>query len=112
MCFLVSFFNYRRCSGTGLPSDVNPVYESLEEIHVFILAHILRRPIIVVAKSMLSSSDGAALAPIPFSGIYLPLQCEPADCHKSPLMLAYENSHFSALVWMDCDNETYSLCEF
>lgn len=28
-------------------------YESLEEFHVFLLAHVLRRPIIVVADNML-----------------------------------------------------------
>ena len=31
----------------------NPLYESLEEIHVLVLAHILRRPIIVVADTVL-----------------------------------------------------------
>ena len=29
------------------------VYESLEDIHVFVLAHVLRRPIIVVADTVL-----------------------------------------------------------
>ena len=28
-------------------------YESLEEFHVFVLAHVLRRPIIVVADTIL-----------------------------------------------------------
>jgi hypothetical protein len=31
----------------------NATYESLEEIHVFALAHVLRRPIIVIADLML-----------------------------------------------------------
>jgi len=77
------------------------VFESLEEVHVFILAHVLRRPIIVVAKSVLTNIDGEALAPIPFGGIYLPLQCAPSDCHRSPLLLTYDAAHFSALVWME-----------
>ena len=34
----------------------NPLYESLEEIHVLVLAHILRRPIIVVADTVLKVS--------------------------------------------------------
>ena len=72
-------------------------YESLEEFHVFILAHVLRRPIIVVADTMLKDSNGEALAPIPFEGIYLPMETEPALCHRSPLLLTYDASHFSGL---------------
>jgi len=76
------------------------VYESLEELHVFILAHVLRRPIIVIAETMLKDSSGSALAPIPFAGVYLPLECRPSSCHRSPLILAYHASHFSPLVCM------------
>jgi len=83
--------------------DSEAVFESLEEVHVFVLAHVLRRPIIVIAKSVLTNVDGEALAPIPFGGIYLPLQCAPSDCHRSPLLLTYDAAHFSALVWMDSD---------
>lgn len=36
----------------------DPVYESLEEFHVFVLAHVLRRPIVVVADTMLRDSGG------------------------------------------------------
>jgi len=81
--------------------DSETVFESLEELHVFILAHVLRRPIVVIAKSMLTNIDGEALAPIPFGGVYLPLQCAPCDCHRSPLLLTYDAAHFCALVWMD-----------
>jgi OTU domain-containing protein 7 len=34
------------------------VYESLEEIHIFALAHVLRRPIIVIADTMLKDITG------------------------------------------------------
>lgn len=78
------------------------IYESLEEIHVLALAHVLRRPIIVVADTVLRDMNGDALAPIPFGGIYLPLECSPSECHRSPLLLAYDGGHFSALVAMDC----------
>ena len=44
--------------------------------------------------------NGDALAPIPFGGVYLPLECDPKDCHKSPLLLTYNAGHFSALVSM------------
>jgi hypothetical protein len=50
---------------------------------------------------MLHDSNGDALAPIPFGGIYLPLECSPQDCHRYPLVLAYDAAHFSALVLID-----------
>ena len=67
---------------------------------MFVLAHVLQRPILVVADAFLRDSDGEALAPIPFGGIYLPLEIEPANCCASPVMLAYDAAHFSALVPM------------
>lgn len=47
----------------------DPVYESLEEFHVFVLAHILRRPIVVVADTMLrdSGGEGAFLLTLPLT---------------------------------------------
>ncbi|XP_033749175.1 OTU domain-containing protein 7A-like [Pecten maximus] len=77
------------------------VYESLEEFHVFVLAHVLQRAIIVVADTILKDSHGDALAPIPFGGIYLPLETESKSCYKSPLLLTYDAAHFSALVPME-----------
>uniref|UniRef100_A0A8C1KTM8 ubiquitinyl hydrolase 1 n=1 Tax=Cyprinus carpio TaxID=7962 RepID=A0A8C1KTM8_CYPCA len=82
-------------------SQEEPVYESLEEFHVFVLAHVLRRPIVVVADTMLRDSGGEAFAPIPFGGIYLPLEVPANKCHRSPLVLAYDQAHFSALVSME-----------
>ncbi|XP_077174511.1 OTU domain-containing protein 7A isoform X2 [Paroedura picta] len=88
-------------TGGGVENSEDPVYESLEEFHVFVLAHILRRPIVVVADTMLRDSGGEAFAPIPFGGIYLPLEVPPNRCHCSPLVLAYDQAHFSALVSME-----------
>ncbi|XP_020640396.2 OTU domain-containing protein 7A isoform X2 [Pogona vitticeps] len=88
-------------TGGGVDNSEDPVYESLEEFHVFVLAHILRRPIVVVADTMLRDSGGEAFAPIPFGGIYLPLEVMPNRCHCSPLVLAYDQAHFSALVSME-----------
>ena len=48
--------------------DAEVSYMSLEEFHVFVLANVLRRPIIVVADTILKDQDGEALAPIPFGG--------------------------------------------
>lgn len=53
-CFLtfpLSFF-------PRVDNSEDPVYESLEEFHVFVLAHVLRRPIVVVADTMLRDSGG------------------------------------------------------
>lgn len=55
--------------------------------------------------------NGEALAPIQFGGIYLPLECYPCDCHRSPLLLVYDGGHFSALVAMETPNSTLS-CMF
>lgn len=73
-------------------------YESLEEIHIFALAHVLRRAVIVIADKVLKDSCGEDLAPIYFGGIYLPLDINPTACYKSPVVLAYDASHFSPLV--------------
>lgn len=81
------------------------IYESLEEFHVFVLSHILQRVIIVVADTVLKDSMGEALAPIPFGGIYLPLECDPKSCYQSPLLLTYDAAHFSALVPMETDEK-------
>ncbi|XP_070541804.1 OTU domain-containing protein 7B-like [Ptychodera flava] len=88
---------------TEEPEDENCTYESLEEFHVFVLAHVLRRPIIVVADTVLRDSNGEAFAPIPFGGIYLPLECKETECQRSPLVLTYDAAHFSALVAMESD---------
>ncbi|KAM4735397.1 OTU domain-containing protein 7B isoform 2-T2 [Anableps anableps] len=93
--------HYSTNSTNGAESSDEPVYESLEEFHVFVLAHVLRRPIVVVADTMLRDSGGEAFAPIPFGGIYLPLEVPAAKCHRSPLVLAYDQAHFSALVSME-----------
>ncbi|XP_068611798.1 OTU domain-containing protein 7B [Brachionichthys hirsutus] len=92
--------HYSTNGTTGAESSDEPVYESLEEFHVFVLAHVLKRPIVVVADTMLRDSGGEAFAPIPFGGIYQPLEVPAAKCHRSPLVLAYDQAHFSALVSM------------
>ncbi|XP_059621538.1 OTU domain-containing protein 7B-like [Phlebotomus argentipes] len=94
--------NLRRCS---FPIDridsATAVYESLEEIHVLVLAHVLKRTIIVIADTVLRDLNGEAMAPIPFGGIYMPLEVNPNECQREPLILAYDMAHFSALVRMD-----------
>lgn len=85
-------------------------FESLEDIHVFVLAHVLRRPIIIVADQFLYGFGGEPIAPIPFGGVYLPLECDPSTCFKSPLVLAFDSAHFSPLVPSDEKKDTKSNC--
>lgn len=80
-------------------------YQSLEEVHILALAHVLQRPIIVMAETMLRDSDGVPIAPIPFGGIYLPLDLPPSRCHRTPLLLAYHSAHFSPLVTVDSSSD-------
>ncbi|XP_021708186.1 OTU domain-containing protein 7B isoform X2 [Aedes aegypti] len=81
--------------------DENATYESLEEIHVLALAHILRRTIIVVSDVFLRDMNGEAFSPIPFGGVYLPFEVPSNECHRTPFLLAYDMAHFSALVVME-----------
>lgn len=87
------------------PMMSSVVYESLEEFHVFVLAHVIQRPIIVVADTILRDAGGEAMAPIPFGGIYLPLECDSSHCYRTPLLLTYDAAHFSALVPMELSNK-------
>ncbi|KAJ8680136.1 hypothetical protein QAD02_015923 [Eretmocerus hayati] len=86
-------------------NQMSTSYQSLEEIHILALAHVLRRPIIVVAETMLRDSEGEALAPIAFGGIYLPLEIDGCLCHRTPLLLAYHSAHFSPLVTVDSSSD-------
>lgn len=73
--------------------------ESLDEFHAFVLANVLRRPIIMYAAPKLRSYETeGTLQKINFHGIYLPLLWAPDSCKKDPLPLAYHVGHFSALV--------------
>ncbi|KAE9548140.1 hypothetical protein FO519_008647 [Halicephalobus sp. NKZ332] len=95
------------CSdGPSKSHSTEQIYESLETVHVFALAHILKRPIVIVSDTVLRNANGEELSPIPFGGIYLPLECPPEQCHRSPLVLCYDSSHFSALVAMRSTNNS------
>ena len=79
-------------------SVYRPNYESLEEVHVFALAHVIKRPIIIISDTILKGVSGEDLAPIYFGGIYLPLEYHHDRCYKSPMVLAYDSAHFSPLL--------------
>uniref|UniRef100_A0A8C3XSA4 ubiquitinyl hydrolase 1 n=1 Tax=Chelydra serpentina TaxID=8475 RepID=A0A8C3XSA4_CHESE len=74
-------------------------YNSLEEIHIFVLVNILRRPIIVLADKMLRSLEsGSSFAPLTVGGVYLPLHWPAEECYRYPIVLGYENTHFTSLI--------------
>lgn len=78
---------------------------ALEQMHIFTLAHILRRPIIVYGVKYVKSFRGEALGYARFEGIYLPLLWEPTFCWKSPIALGYTRGHFSALIAVEPESE-------
>jgi len=71
---------------------------SLEQLHIFCLAHVLRRPIIVYGVKYVKSWRGENLGYAKFEGVYLPLLWEPAFCYRTPLALGYTRGHFCALI--------------
>ena len=80
-------------------------FESLEEIHIFVLANILRRPIIVLAEPIMRSVYGSTVAPNNCGGIYLPLLLPPGDCVKTPIVLGFESNHFAPFVGGDIQDD-------
>jgi len=77
-------------------------YRSLEDFHVYVLANVLHRPVLVIAMSHLYSQDNQdLLAPVYFGGVYLPLERDAAVCYTTPLILAYDSSHFCPLLPME-----------
>lgn len=85
--------------------DDNIAYQSLEEIHVLALTYVLRRPIIIIADTVLHNVNDEILAPIRFNGIYLPFEVQAHECHRAPLLLTYNAGHFCALVSMVSIND-------
>ncbi|ESN94132.1 hypothetical protein HELRODRAFT_87676, partial [Helobdella robusta] len=103
------FFNNNNSNNVDNSDEI--LYESLEELHVFVLAHVLKRTIIIIADTILKNLNGEPLAPISFGGIYLPLELPPEECHRSPLLLTYDAAHFSALVPMENTTEIVCLAD-
>ena len=83
--------------------DVNALtYKSLEHIHVFVLANILRRPIVIISDTVVHYPSGSVHESVnSFDGIYLPLLWQPADCVRYPVVLGFASSHFAPLLGMD-----------
>ena len=99
---------WRRVVDMCNPLGYNGRTESLEEFHIFVLANVLRRPVIVYGLHKVRSlASGVTLAPCNIPGIYLPLLWTPDCVAKNPICLGYAGSHFSALVPSDDYNPRY-----
>lgn len=89
----------RLISQTEFPCGPNGAqFGSLAEIHIFVLANILRRSIIVVSDDTLRGPYGDSYSPVNIGGVYLPLLWDSVDCVKSPLVIGYANGHFTAVI--------------
>lgn len=86
-------------------SSANLPYQSLEEFHIFILANILRRPILVISQDKMHSVQGVSLQPHPVSGLYLPVNWDPSLCCKFPILLGYHQNHFFPLLHTAPENK-------
>ena len=73
-------------------------YEYLEEIHVFTLANILRRPIVVLGEPFTYGRDGESIEQNNFVGIYLPLLWPPKVCYNMPVVIVFVVDHFQPLL--------------
>ena len=73
-------------------------FEALEEIHIFALANILRRPILVICDDIHRGNYDELVGDVNLGGIYLPLLCDSVECVKSPIVIGYHHGHFTALV--------------
>ncbi|XP_046849818.1 ubiquitin thioesterase zranb1-B-like [Xenia sp. Carnegie-2017] len=75
-----------------------PGFYCLEEIHIFALANILRRPILVICTNFNRGDYNEPIAGVNLGGIYLPLLSDSVDCIKIPLLIRYHHGHFTELV--------------
>lgn len=79
-------------------------YTFLESIHLYILANILRRPIILLADSRARNLLGESMQENDIGGIYLPLEWNHAECQKNPIVLGYNMNHFAPLIGQENAN--------
>lgn len=87
-------------------------YEYLGQFHIFVLAHVLRRPIIVYADPFVRDTDTKEVVyELPelerIDGIYLPLLWPREASRADPLALCFHAAHFAPLV-ATCSNTNVS----
>ncbi|GFO03590.1 tumor necrosis factor, alpha-induced protein 3 [Plakobranchus ocellatus] len=70
----------------------------LESVHIYVLANILRRPIVIVSDTATKHTKGQRVEDNHIAGIYLPLEWPPIKCCKTPLILGFSQGHFCPLL--------------
>ena len=75
----------------------------LEAMHIFSIANMLRRPIIVLSDDVIRNAQGDPISVNDLYGIYLPTLSKPEHCHRKPIVLAYDQYHFCPLQGIDAD---------
>uniref|UniRef100_A0A7S4UJ50 ubiquitinyl hydrolase 1 n=1 Tax=Guillardia theta TaxID=55529 RepID=A0A7S4UJ50_GUITH len=76
---------------------------SLEQTHVWALAHLLRRPIIVYGIQNIRNHRNEILGHAGHQGIYIPFLLDKSECCTDPLALAYVRGHYLGLVGEEKD---------
>ena len=78
------------------------VLQGLDQFHIFVLANVLRRPIIVYSLAKIrSAAEGTTLQKLNFQGLYLPLLWDPKECKRVPLPIGFCGGHYVSLVAVD-----------
>nr|CCA62926.1 putative tumour necrosis factor-induced protein 3 [Fredericella sultana] len=85
------------------PTEPHKMLTFLESVHVFALANMLRRPVIVYGSDSITNDKGEAIDRNRMVGIYLPLLVLPESCTMSPIILFYGGNHFVPLLHLDDD---------
>ncbi|CAF2053459.1 unnamed protein product [Rotaria magnacalcarata] len=73
----------------------------LEAVHIFSISNMLCRPIIVLSEDWIRNKIGEAISVNDLYGIYLPTLSPSLECSTEPIVLAYDRSHFCALITRD-----------
>uniref|UniRef100_A0A8C4NI94 ubiquitinyl hydrolase 1 n=1 Tax=Eptatretus burgeri TaxID=7764 RepID=A0A8C4NI94_EPTBU len=81
------------------PGNEGLRYECLEELHIFVMANVLRRPIVILADRVMRTLwSASSLSPLHVHGVYLPLYWPTQQTFHHPIFLGYSDSHFVPLV--------------
>lgn len=83
-------------------------HKSLESVHVYGLAQMLKRSIIVFSGKMMLDLNDIPFVPIDIGGIYVP-DLVPINENKDPILVGYDEGHFTALKVAENITGTYNI---
>ena len=91
----------RQCLEANHSCSTAIPHRFLESVHVYALANILKRPIVVMTDSTMRTFSGISLQDNDMGGIYLPLEWGWRNTHRTPVLLGYSHSHFCPLLYFE-----------